>query len=590
MAPGEYSIAHGNHSGDYLTNNDAARVEITASQTATVDTVDILRPGGITGTVTGTDGQALSGIEVTGHVTVQNLYWPMPFLPFDINGNPTFSVTTGADGTYTAENLVPGNDWQVAFAVPVTTAVEYTAIAAGGAYSCAVTTDNTINCWGANSFGQTDAPDGQHTAIATGTSHSCAIRTDQTINCWGAEEGEYDLGQTDAPDGQHTAIATGLGHSCAIRTDQTINCWGDNRVGQLDAPDGQHTAIATGGWHSCAIRTDQTINCWGAEDDVYDVDFGQADAPDGQHTAIAANNWHSCAIRTDQTINCWGNNWWGQADAPDGQYTAIATGGWHSCAIRTDQTINCWGNNDNGQTDAPDGQYTAIATGGGHSCAIKADQTINCWGDNGVGQATPSLAAGESTVQGITVVSGQTTTGVDYSTPSEDDADDGDGTDSTDTDDGTDDDTDTDDGTDDSTDTDDGTDDDTDDGAAARCFAHHKFGAEPVDVAKSADKQTVLAQLSWGYHDSIGCYLTLDEAALSALRAAAAPWGFPAGDPEVAQRCSAVHKFGAQPVDVAKTADKQTVLAQVRWGYHDSIGCYLTLDPASIATLRAAHT
>ena len=29
---------------------------------------------------------------------------------------------------------------------------------------------------------------------------------------------------------------------------------------------------------------------------------------------------------------------------------------------------------------------------------------------------------------------------------------------------------------------------------AQRCFEHHKFGAQPVDVAKTADRQTVLAK------------------------------------------------------------------------------------------------
>ncbi len=55
--------------------------------------------------------------------------------------------------------------------------------------------------------------------------------------------------------------------------------------------------------------------------------------------------------------------------------------------------------------------------------------------------------------------------------------------------------------------------------AAERCFQHHKFGAQPVDVAKSSDGQTVLAQVSWGYHETIGCYLTLDDEALATLRA-----------------------------------------------------------------------
>ena len=129
--------------------------------------------------------------------------------------------------------------------------------------------------------------------------------------------------------------------------------------------------------------------------------------------------------------------------------------------------------------------------------------------------------------------------------------------------------------------------DDAEHTAAQRCFEHHKFGRQPVDVAKSADGQTVLAQVSWGYHDSIGCYLTLDNDALAALRAAPAPQDLPDTATDASQRCFEHHKFGLQPVDVAKTADRQTVLARLRWGYHDAIGCYLVLDDTALTTLRA---
>ncbi|WP_420433034.1 hypothetical protein [Candidatus Poriferisocius sp.] len=122
--------------------------------------------------------------------------------------------------------------------------------------------------------------------------------------------------------------------------------------------------------------------------------------------------------------------------------------------------------------------------------------------------------------------------------------------------------------------------------AAQRCFEHHKFGAQPVDAAKAADGQTVLAQVNWGYHDSIGCYLTLDDTALATLRAAPAPKNLPTAETEASRQCFEHHKFGQRPVDVAKTTDRQTVLARLSWGYHDSIGCYLTLDDTALTTLR----
>ena len=526
----------------------------------------------------------------------------------------------------------------------------YTHIAAGSGHSCAIAADQTIDCWGGNDNGQTDAPAGHYTAITASDTLICAIKTDQTIDCWGDDYrgltdvigthhtaiassethacairsnqtidcwGDYAGGSSIAPDGQYTAIAVGLNHSCAIAADQTINCWGANHSGQTDAPDGQYTAITAGEDHTCAITTHQTIDCWGY------TPFSAADLRDTQYTAIASVGdlacaltinqsspcwerrshfyladsgdftntieWsHACAINADRTIDCWGTNWAAPDVGPNTQYTAIAVGNNHSCAIAADQTINCWGWNMSGETDAPEGQYTAIAVGNDYSCAIAADQTINCWGSNwaapDVGPSTQYTAiaigrdhscaiaadqtidcwganyngqanAGPPAIVRATVSSGRTTTGVDY--PISDDTDD----------------------------------DDTGDNASAQqCFAAHQFGAQPVDVAKTADGQTVLAQLNWGHHESIGCYLTLDQAALGVLQAAAAPMGFPAADPDAAQRCSAVHKFGAQPVDVAKTADGQTVLAQVRWGYHESIGCYLALDTAATAALRAAHT
>ena len=122
---------------------------------------------------------------------------------------------------------------------------------------------------------------------------------------------------------------------------------------------------------------------------------------------------------------------------------------------------------------------------------------------------------------------------------------------------------------------------------AQRCFEHHRFGAEPVDVAKSADGQTVLAQTSWNWHDAIGCYLTLDDTALAVLRAAPAPQGLPDAETEASRRCFGHHQFGQRPVDVAKSADRQTVLARLSWGYHDTIGCYLVLDDTALAALRA---
>jgi pimeloyl-ACP methyl ester carboxylesterase len=126
-----------------------------------------------------------------------------------------------------------------------------------------------------------------------------------------------------------------------------------------------------------------------------------------------------------------------------------------------------------------------------------------------------------------------------------------------------------------------------DQSAAERCSEFHLFGAEPVDVAKTADGKTVLAQVRWGFHDGI-CFLTLDDDALAALRAAGPSPSLPTGETDDSRRCFKHHRFGAEPVDVAKTADGQTVLFRVSWGWNGSI-CFLALDSAAINTLRTAE-
>ena len=155
--------------------------------------------------------------------------------------------------------------------------------------------------------------------------------------CWGANG----YGQSDAPAGAFAAVSAGrIWHSCAIRTDASVACWGHNRLGQTDPPSGSFTEVSAGRSHTCGIRTDASVACWG------DNESGQSDAPASSFTAVSAADNHSCGLRNDGSIVCWGDNGWGQLDVPTGEYTAVSTGGGHTCGLRRDGSVACWGSFD----------------------------------------------------------------------------------------------------------------------------------------------------------------------------------------------------------------------------------------------------
>ncbi len=84
--------------------------------------------------------------------------------------------------------------------VPVTGISNATRVTAAYSHTCATRSDNTIACWGRNNYGQlgngantnsnTPVPvagiNNASTSISSGHGHTCAILTDDTIACWGA--------------------------------------------------------------------------------------------------------------------------------------------------------------------------------------------------------------------------------------------------------------------------------------------------------------------------------------------------------------------------------------------------------------------
>ena len=323
---------------------------------------------------------------------------------------------------------------------PVAAQPIYTQVSAGDGQSCAVTTNGTVHCWGANTVfgalgngstamsGVPVAVRGISTAVEVRASvfHTCARLTDGSVRCWGRGTGGA-LGQDSFTNSQlpvtllgfgpaGPAIQLGLGaeHTCVLSQGKQPYCAGRNDYGQASpaivgssarawsVPILNVDEIAIGAYHSCA-RVGGAVSCWGANTDGQ---LGDGSLVNSRNTpglvtgisdavAISAGRSHTCALLapgnvfTNSSVVCWGSNLSGQLG--DGNSGGIS---------RTPVTVAALG--------SAGVKPQRIAAGAQHSCALLTNQTAQCWGANAygaIGDGTFISSVSPKTVVGLPAAS-----------------------------------------------------------------------------------------------------------------------------------------------------------------------------------------
>ncbi len=357
-------------------------------------------------------------------------------------------------------------------------------ITVNGNHTCARNTLGAVKCWGQNNYGQLGLEDfsnrgnsaggmgsnlsavslGYHRyakVLTAGYWHNCAILDDNSLKCWGSNSyGQLGLGISQATVGGRsnemgnnlqtvnlgsgavpTSLALGYAHSCALLSTGEVKCWGQNSEGQLGLGDSLNRGAQSGEMGNY----------------LPSVDLGGARA-----IQITANASHTCALLENRTVKCWGNNFFGQlglgdlenrGDGPNEMGSALPTinlgsassvqsisaGGAFTCALLQSGQLKCWGRNENGilsrkwcqdvdgnaglcsnsnyplnlrglglssshmgnallPVDLGTGHTaTKITTGDSHVCATLENNKIKCWGANQYGQ----LGIGSTVEKGI---------------------------------------------------------------------------------------------------------------------------------------------------------------------------------------------
>lgn len=319
---------------------------------------------------------------------------------------------------------------------------KFKSLSAGWDFTCGLTLNDTIGCWGsymallnkkAPGYAVVDGTAGAR-SLVLGERHACFITPQDTVKCFG---GALTLGNGTRNESAVPVEVSGLSgvkflaagsrRTCAIDGANKLKCWGANSAeGSLgdgstedaltprEVPGLLAKSVSVGSSEtSCALTMNDTVVCWGANQ------FGQLG--DGTSTpsrapvavaglsgikSISTGNTAACAITNQNAVFCWGLGF-GEIDQfgsrgavltpiniPDfAGAQSVQVGLSTVCAQDMAGQVRCMGSNSNGAFGPTNIKYLpnptlvagsqgtkGLALGPSYMCQLAADDTSRCTG------------------------------------------------------------------------------------------------------------------------------------------------------------------------------------------------------------------
>jgi alpha-tubulin suppressor-like RCC1 family protein/uncharacterized protein YjdB len=327
----------------------------------------------------------------------------IPNAPLSWSSSDAASISVDAAGTLTGVRDAEGvsiiaQSGSATLGIAASS-IRFVSIGSGDYTTCGLSSAGNVYCWGVGAQGQLGvAPaiadtvnvpvrattSAKFVKLEVGDSHACALTSDGTAYCWGANEaGQVGIGtaagalnpQPVLANVKFKAIAPGRAHTCALALDGGLYCWGNvqSMPPRRMPTDLQFKSLASGQGVTCGLTEDGTAWCFSASWDLFPnlPAQGPLVVPgEFKFSALMISRATRCGIeKSDSRIYCWasGNFSWGLSNigaTPSRisqlQVKTISGGLFHICAISLDDRAYCRGTGTTGQIG--DGQIHSSST------------------------------------------------------------------------------------------------------------------------------------------------------------------------------------------------------------------------------------
>jgi hypothetical protein len=141
-----------------------------------------------------------------------------------------------------------------------------------------------------------------------GNASTCAVLSDQSLQCWSGSNGA----PTAVPDVTKATQAAGeSAFGYALGSDGIVRRWGQDPTPQPVANLAASIRIIKGGAHYCSIAAGGALWCWGTQG-MFDqlIEYGSTPIQvSGLGTVVdaAASLWETCVVQGDHVVKCWGS-------------------------------------------------------------------------------------------------------------------------------------------------------------------------------------------------------------------------------------------------------------------------------------------